>query len=98
MSKNVNCLRGVACPGCGQNERFYITGVSTFDVTDDGAEQTGDIEWDEDSHCRCPQCGCIDVLGKFKKKRETRKGPAHAAPEARPDNHVRGSSASVRTA
>lgn len=67
-SKNENCLEGVSCPKCGQEDRFKIIGTVTFDVTDDGSEAVGGHEWDDDSPCGCTQCDYHGKLSTFKKK------------------------------
>jgi hypothetical protein len=54
--KNENCLAGIRCPKCGQEARFYISGESTFDVSDDGTDGNGDIEWNSMSWIQCAEC------------------------------------------
>ena len=56
MSKNTNCLEGFKCPSCGWTEDFIIHAKSMFRVTDDGAENQGDVGWDEDTLCICGKC------------------------------------------
>ena len=53
---NTNCLEGIRCPKCGQEDRFLISGFAQFEVTDDGSESVGDHGWDDDSATRCPEC------------------------------------------
>jgi hypothetical protein len=53
---NTNCLEGIKCPACGNEDRFRIAGTTVFTVTDEGTEDHGDIEWDDDSHVECAQC------------------------------------------
>lgn len=56
---NTNCLDGLSCPRCGQDEKLNITTETTWRVTDDGTEHVvGDIAWDDDSLCYCPASGC----------------------------------------
>ena len=57
MPTNTNVLKGMRCPQCGALEPFSISADACFDVTDDGVEQDGDVEWDGDSHCHCKTCG-----------------------------------------
>lgn len=59
---NDNCLEGIRCPRCGQEEHFEITALVTCHVTDEGSEPTGDHHWDEDSITRCPECGFQGAL------------------------------------
>lgn len=63
---NANCLLDIACPRCGQRDRFFINANVTVEVTEDG---TGDIEqgfeWDETSHCLCGECKYGNWLAGF---------------------------------
>ena len=68
--ENTNCLAGIKCPQCGNEDRFSIMGTSLFIVTDDGAEQTGDIEWDENSLCVCYGCYRKGKLSEFQMEEE----------------------------
>jgi hypothetical protein len=56
MSQNVNCLEGKRCPKCGQNRRFLIFAMAEFCMTDDGAEDNGDIDYGPESRATCPKC------------------------------------------
>lgn len=67
---NTNCLAGVCCPKCGQEDRFRIAAVISCVVTDDGSEPVGDHEWDDESATRCPECGFDGTLKDFSKKPE----------------------------
>ena len=53
------------CPKCGQYERFEITVKTLLEVTDEGSENIGDHHdgWDQDSFCRCPECGWQGTVG-----------------------------------
>lgn len=64
----INCLEGVRCPNCGQDERFTITALVECDVTDDGAWATDNshYDWDSDSPCCCPACGRHGKLREFR--------------------------------
>lgn len=64
---NTNCLEGVRCPNCGQENRFTITALVDCDVTDDGAWATDNshYDWDGDSPCTCPACGRHGRLREF---------------------------------
>ena len=63
---NTNCLEGVRCPQCGNQDEFRIEVVAVCKVTDDSAEITGDLEWTDDSWCYCPKCDNEGILGKFR--------------------------------
>ena len=53
------------CPRCGQSEHFSIEATSTFDVNAEGAEQIGDIEWNDPSRIQCPDCDQIGTVAEF---------------------------------
>ena len=63
-----NCLDGVRCPKCSQDDRFAITAVTECHVTDDGSEAVGDHVWDDESATRCPQCGHAGPLSEFRER------------------------------
>jgi hypothetical protein len=62
---NSNCLEGIACPKCGNDSRITIAVYTLAEVTDDGAETFGDMEWDGDSHAWCPDCAYDGTLNAF---------------------------------
>ena len=64
---NTNCLEGIRCPKCGQEERLKITASITCVVTDEGSEPVGDHEWDGESNTHCPACDFAGVLKDFRK-------------------------------
>ena len=64
---NENCLVGVHCPRCGQEDRFKIAAVITCLVTDDGSDPVGDHDWDDNSSTQCPECGFSGTLKEFRK-------------------------------
>lgn len=55
---NQGCLENIACPACGQRERFRIEFTGTAQVYDDGSEDDGDHEWTGRSAITCdgPRC------------------------------------------
>lgn len=63
---NENCLEGLKCPNCGNEEPFNIVSVATFKVYDDGTDEFGDVAWDDSSFCECPGCGKHGCLGEFR--------------------------------
>jgi hypothetical protein len=63
--ENENCLEGIRCPKCKQQDRFYIVGTCTFEVTDDGSEAIGDHEWDGDSTIACSECNHSGKVKEF---------------------------------
>src|ERR1035437_335017 len=54
---NTGDLEDMACPDCGQFERFGIDGLTVLTVTDDGTEDHGEFGWADDADADCPQCG-----------------------------------------
>ena len=63
---NTNCLRGVKCPNCGNDDRFFINAVITCFVTDEGSEPNGDHFWDDDSFTVCPECEYQGELRRYR--------------------------------
>ena len=68
---NTNCLEGIRCPDCGNEDEFRIECHVVMKVTDDGVmDSAGDVEWDEDSWCFCPQCEREGKLALFRVEEE----------------------------
>ena len=63
---NTNCLEGVKCPECGQEDKFEVAGQCLFVVTDHGAEAKGDIEYNDHRFAVCPVCDFEGTWGDFK--------------------------------
>jgi len=53
---NSNCLEGVKCPDCSNEQSFQVIALATFTVFDDGTEVSGDVEYDAASAAYCTQC------------------------------------------
>ena len=62
---NTNCLAGIQCPDCGNEESFRIAATTIATVTDDGTEDHGDMEWDDDSYAECTACHRHGTLKDF---------------------------------
>ncbi|MGE3818898.1 MAG: hypothetical protein AB7I30_05640 [Isosphaeraceae bacterium] len=62
---NSNCLHRLKCPRCGNEDRLHIVATAQFEVTDDGAEPLGHIEWDDRSFAECPECSFVGILAAF---------------------------------
>jgi DNA-directed RNA polymerase subunit RPC12/RpoP len=66
------------CPRCGQRGKLYVVGLAWFELDEDGAvftgEPDGDIEWDDKSGARCPECGHDGRLGDFCCEEEEKEG------------------------
>jgi len=60
--KNENCLAGMRCPCCGALEPYEIGVAGFITVHDYGTGFYEDVEWTDDSSCRCLTCGhCAQV-------------------------------------
>lgn len=64
---NCNCLEGFSCPKCDNEDQFRISSKTMALVADDGVVETGDMEWDDDSVCICPECGYVATVKDFQK-------------------------------
>jgi Zn ribbon nucleic-acid-binding protein len=65
-SKNTNCLEGMKCPKCGQEDTFKIAASCLFTVTDDGTQDEGNgHEWDDTNYCECSACGHHGTVADF---------------------------------
>lgn len=64
---NENCLEGIKCPGCSNEDRLLISASIIADVTDAGADIAGgyEMEWDDSSLVRCPVCDRTGSLSEF---------------------------------
>lgn len=67
---NENCLAGVKCPKCGNEDKFFIHASAEFEVTDDGTDLYSGVGWDESACIRCPECGEHGKVGDFTKRDE----------------------------
>jgi hypothetical protein len=65
---NDNCLEGIRCPQCGNEDRLLIVTTVLAEVTDDGADIAGgsDMQWDDASMTRCPECDRDGPLKEFR--------------------------------
>lgn len=68
---NINCLEGVKCPACGNEDRLLIASHVIAEVTDDGADVASPMygtgfEWDDGSYARCPECDREGTLRDFR--------------------------------
>ena len=62
---NQNCLKGLRCPLCGEEEPFQISCTTMVDMWDGGSEQHYDLEWNDDSAIICKQCGHCGEVKEF---------------------------------
>lgn len=68
---NENCLAGMRCPkrACKSEGPFAIVVAAIAEVHDDGTEEFSDVEWDDDSYCRCKACGYEGIVADFERRR-----------------------------
>jgi hypothetical protein len=62
---NVNCLEGMKCPECGSYEPFVLSVFAYTTMWDKGSESTTELEWDNDSYCKCVKCGHSNTVRNF---------------------------------
>jgi hypothetical protein len=63
---NTNCLEGIKCTACGNEDRFRIAAKTTAIVGDNGVEDYDGMEWGDDSHTECADCTRHGSLKDFK--------------------------------
>lgn len=73
--KNGNCLEGLRCPRCGNDESINIRAAVWVSVSDNGTNddpERGDTEYDDTSpaYCPVPACNFEGTLGQFRFKKE----------------------------
>jgi len=54
------------CPNCGATGPFYVEGIASFTIREDGVIETNEADWEPDSMCRCGSCdheSCIRNFG-----------------------------------
>jgi len=68
--KNTNCLEGRACPSCGNEDTVLLNTRMWVSLTDAGTDPYADavkdmseVEYDDNSPARCPDCGHMGVFG-----------------------------------
>jgi hypothetical protein len=55
----------LCCPECGDRDAISIEGKSWFEIYHDGTGEHEDIEWDNDSGCKCRSCDHVAKLRDF---------------------------------
>jgi hypothetical protein len=76
---NDNCLDGIECPTCGNEDQFRIEITIMASVTDDGVEiEYGHTEWDKTSYAECAECCKHGTVADFTAQSEP---PPEAAPQ-----------------
>lgn len=62
---NSNCLAGIRCPKCGDEDEFRIAASSIFEITDDGTGDHEDVEWGGESYIQCRACDHEGTVREF---------------------------------
>lgn len=70
---NTNCLEGLCCPKCLQEDKILMHTPMWVAMTDDGTDpfdddikNDGDTVWDADTPAKCPECGYEGTMQDFK--------------------------------
>ena len=63
---NDNCLEGIQCPCCGNEDLFHIEARATFSVRDDGTDDFRGVEWSDRSDCGCGVCCNAGMVRTFR--------------------------------
>jgi predicted nucleic-acid-binding Zn-ribbon protein len=53
---NTNCLEGIKCPKCGNEDSFAVDVKGWATITDDGLGSVMDADWEEDADTVCSIC------------------------------------------
>lgn len=62
---NNNCLRGFECPKCGNHEILRIQLTTCMRMADDGEDGHGELEYNDESYCDCPDCAYHGTVKDF---------------------------------
>jgi Zn ribbon nucleic-acid-binding protein len=61
---NINCLKGMRCPSCKNQDEILVRARMWVSLNDDGTDpyadstsMCGDVDYDNDADARCPECG-----------------------------------------
>ena len=79
MSENTNCLEGLRCPKCKQDDKLLVWAVHCTAVTDDGTNENDDTvknfdeEYGDKSDAECPECGWCGKWGECSIEAQKRK-------------------------
>ena len=63
--RNTNCLTDMACPKCGNRERFNVEVKTIMELQDMGSGDHADIEHDATSFCQCLECAEEGTVADF---------------------------------
>jgi hypothetical protein len=69
---NTNCLEGMSCPVCGQEEEILVRARMWVSLRDDGTDayadsldMRGEVEYDDESDAACTACRFEATLAAF---------------------------------
>jgi hypothetical protein len=62
---NDNCLQGLRCPKCRSTGPYEIAAETMAVMYDSGCDETTDIQWEDNSSCRCKECGFAGTVLDF---------------------------------
>jgi hypothetical protein len=66
---NTNCMDGLRCPTCKQEDELRVECIVVCKVTDDGSEAFGDLDFTDESCCHCPACEHEGTVKDFRRYR-----------------------------
>lgn len=62
---NTNCLAGIQCPKCGEEDHFRVEATAMFNLTDDGTDFPYNVEWSDTSIMICSDCQHVGTVAEF---------------------------------
>jgi hypothetical protein len=75
ITKNTNCLEGIACPKCTSLQPFRIEARVMVLVHDEGTgDEQGEYHWTDDAYCECVNCAHYGKLRDFRLPERERPG------------------------
>lgn len=63
---NENCLIGLRCPKCGQEEPLQIRASTWVTMYDDSSGECTELDWDDSSEIICDGCNASGTVGEFR--------------------------------
>ena len=70
--KNKNCMENMLCPKCGNENELVVQASMWVSLMDDGTDpfadatrHCGEVDWDSDSPCFCPECNWRGIVNDF---------------------------------
>lgn len=56
---------GMCCPACGTDTNLKVEATVVAKLLPNGADTAGDLEWNDESHALCDNCGHEGPLASF---------------------------------